>query len=65
MIFMSNKHHQLDHLVPLNAISQYNALESLTCNGFALLASKSELEASQTKHTQGQHTPKVLNLSQA
>jgi hypothetical protein len=28
------------------------------------LASTSELEASQTKHTQGQHIPKVLNLSQ-
>jgi hypothetical protein len=41
------------------------ALESLTHNGFALLASTSELEASQTKHAQGQHIPKVLNLSQA
>jgi hypothetical protein len=56
---------QLDHLVPLDAISQCNALESLTCNGSALLASTSELEASQTKHTQGQHIPKVFNLSQA
>jgi hypothetical protein len=41
------------------------ALESLTRNGFALLASTSELEASQTKHTQGQYIPKMLNLSQA
>ena len=56
---------QLDHLVPLDAISQCNALESLTRNGVTLLASTSELEASQTKHTQGQHIPKVFNLSQA
>ena len=28
---------QLDHLVPLDAISQYNALESLTHNRIALL----------------------------
>ena len=56
---------QLDHLVPLDAISQCNALESLIGNGFTLLANTSELEASQTKHTQGQHIPKVLNLSQA
>jgi hypothetical protein len=56
---------QLDHLMLLDAISQCNTLESLTRNGFALLASTSELEASQTKHTQGQHIPKVLNLSQA
>ena len=41
------------------------ALESLTRNGFTFLASTSELKASQTKHTQGQHIPKVLNLSQA
>jgi hypothetical protein len=54
---------QLDHLVSLNVISQCNALELLTRNGFALLASTSELEASQTK--QGQHIPKVLNFSQA
>ena len=56
---------QLEHLVPLDAISQCNALESLTRNGFALLASAIELEASQTKHTQGQQILKVLNLSQA
>jgi hypothetical protein len=56
---------QLDHLVPLDAISQCNALKSLTRNGSALLASTSELEASQTKHTQGQHISKVINLSQA
>ena len=54
---------QLEHLVPLDAISQCNALELLNRNGFALLASISELEASQTKHTKGQHIPKVLNLS--
>jgi hypothetical protein len=56
---------QLDHLVPLDAISQCNTLKSLTRNGSALLTSTSELEASQTKHTQGQHIPKVINLSQA
>ena len=56
---------QLDHLVPLDEITQCNALESLTRNGFALLSSTSELEGSQTKYTQGQHIPKVLNLSQA
>jgi hypothetical protein len=56
---------QLNHLVPRDAISQCNTQESLTRNGLALLASTSELEASQTKHTQGQHIPKVLNLSQA
>ena len=55
---------QLDHLVPLDVISHCNTLELLTPNGFTLLASTSELEASQTKHTQGQHIPKVLNLSQ-
>jgi hypothetical protein len=51
--------------VPLDATSLCNALESLTRNAFALPASTSELEASQIKHTQGQHIPKVLNLSQA
>ena len=56
---------QLEHLVPLDAISQCIALESLTRNGFTLHVSTSELEAYQTKHTQGQHIPKVLNLSQA
>jgi hypothetical protein len=56
---------QLDRLVPPDVISQCNALELLTRNGFALLASTSELEASQTKHTQGQHILKVLNLDQA
>ena len=56
---------QLDHLVPLDAISQCNALESLTHNVFTPLASTSELEAYQTKHTQGQRIPKVLNLNQA
>ena len=55
---------QLKHLVPLDAISQCIALESLTRNGFILHVSTSELEASQTKHTQGQHIPKVHNLSQ-
>ena len=56
---------QLDYLVPLDAISQCNALESLTRNGFALLASTSELEAYQTKHTQGQHISKVLKQPNA
>jgi hypothetical protein len=56
---------QLDILVPLDALSQCNALESLTHNGFTLLASTSELETSQTKHTQGQHIPKMLKLNQA
>jgi hypothetical protein len=51
--------------VPLDAISQYNALELLTRNGFALLAFTNKLECSQTKHIQGKHIPKVLNLSQA
>ena len=41
------------------------ALESLTRNGFTLLASTSELEAYQTKHTQGQHIPKVLHQPNA
>jgi hypothetical protein len=39
-------------------------LESLTRLLIHNLASTSELEASQTKHTQGQHIPKVLNPSQ-
>jgi hypothetical protein len=38
------------------------ALESFTRLLIRNLASTSELEASQTKHTQGQHIPKVLNL---
>jgi hypothetical protein len=37
------------------------ALESLTHLLIRNLASTSELEASQTEHTQGQHIPKVLN----
>jgi hypothetical protein len=37
---------QFEQLVPLDAVSQCNALESLTSNGFALLASTSELEGS-------------------
>jgi hypothetical protein len=45
---------------PHNAI----ALESLTRLLIRNLASTSELEAFQTKHTQGQHIPKVLNPSQ-
>ena len=40
-------------------------LESFTRNGFALLASTSELEAYQPKHTQGKHIPKVLNQPNA
>jgi hypothetical protein len=40
------------------------ALESLTRLLIRNLASTSELEASQTKHTQGQHIPKVLSDSQ-
>jgi hypothetical protein len=40
------------------------ALESLTRLLIRNLASTSELEASQTKHTQGQHIPKVLSHSQ-
>jgi hypothetical protein len=40
------------------------ALESLTHLLIRNLASTSELEASQTKHTQGQHIPKVLSNSQ-
>jgi hypothetical protein len=41
------------------------ALELLTRNGFTLLTSTSELETSQTKHTQGKHIPNVVNLNQA
>jgi hypothetical protein len=40
------------------------ALESLTLLLIRNLANTSELEASQTKHTQGQHIPKVLSTSQ-
>jgi hypothetical protein len=40
------------------------ALESLTRLLIRNLASTSELEASQTKHTQGQHIPKVLSHCQ-
>jgi hypothetical protein len=40
------------------------ALESLTRLLIRNLASTSELEASQTKHTQGKHIPKVLSNSQ-
>jgi hypothetical protein len=53
---------QLDHLVPprcnLSMKSHYTHLQSIHT-----LASTSELEGSQVKHTQGQHIPKVLNLS--
>jgi hypothetical protein len=45
---------------PHNAI----ALESLTQLLIHNLASTSELEAFQTKHTQGQHIPKVLSYCQ-
>jgi hypothetical protein len=45
---------------PHNAI----LLESLTRLLIRNLASTSELEASQTKDTQGQHIPKVLSPSQ-
>jgi hypothetical protein len=40
------------------------ALESLTRLLIRNLASTNELEAPQTKHTQGQHIPKVLGTCQ-
>jgi hypothetical protein len=54
---------QHEHLVPLDAISQSNALDSHSqsiCN----LTSTSELEGSQAKHYHGKHILKVLNLFQ-
>jgi hypothetical protein len=54
---------QLEHLVPLDATSRCNRTRITHSQSIRTLASTSELEASQTKHTQGKHIPKVLSLS--
>jgi hypothetical protein len=56
---------QLDHLVPLDAISQYNRTRITHSQSIHTLASTCELEGSQSHSSMDAKSPKVLNLSQA